>query len=210
MPTSTPTDRDVLARSAADDGTRRARPTRERSARRAVVEWLVIIVGVVVVMLVLQATAVQAFWIPSTSMENTLHKDDRVVVDKLSYLFHSVHRGDVVVFTKPKAMAFSTDKVLIKRVIGLPGDRLVIANGHVYVDDHELTEPYVESDRPTLQGNLKCLPASPCVVPAKDVFVMGDNRTDSYDSRYFGPIPKSSIIGRAILRIWPLNRLGSL
>jgi signal peptidase I len=185
-------------------------PKKKRSWQRNAIEWMVVLVGAVAVALVIQATSVQAFYIPSSSMENTLHIDDRVMVNKWSYRLHPIHRGDVVVFTKPKQMAFSSDHNLIKRVIGLPGDRIAIANGHVYVNQHQLVEPYVEPDRPTQQGNLKCLLTAPCVVPAKDVFVMGDNRPASYDSRYFGPIPESSIVGRAFFRIWPLNRLGSL
>jgi signal peptidase I len=181
-----------------------------RSWKRNALEWLIVIVGAVAVALVINVTSVQAFWIPSSSMENTLHIDDRVMVNKWSYRLHPIHRGDIVVFTKPKNMAFSSDHNLIKRVIGLPGDRIVFNDGHVYVNNKELDEPYVEPDRPTQQGTLKCLPAAPCVVPPKDVFVMGDNRTESYDSRYFGPIPESTVVGRAFFRIWPLNRLGSL
>jgi signal peptidase I len=183
---------------------------KQRSWQRNAVEWLIVLIGAVTVALVIQATSVQAFYIPSTSMENTLHVDDRVMVNKWSYRLHPIHRGDIVVFTKPKNMGVSSDHNLIKRVIGLPGDKLVFANGHVYVNNKELTEPYVESDRPTEQGPIKCVATAPCVVPAKDVWVMGDNRTGSYDSRYFGPIPESSIVGRAFFRIWPLNRIGSL
>jgi signal peptidase I len=180
------------------------------SGRRRAIEWLVVMVGVVAVALVIQATSVQAFWIPSKSMENTLHRDDRVMVNKWSYRLHPIHRGDVVVFTRPPDMTFSSDHNLIKRVIGLPGDRLAIANGHVYIDGRELSEPYVEADRPTQQGSIPCTVARPCVIPPKDVWVMGDNRVDSEDSRYFGPIAQSSIVGRAFIRIWPINRIGGL
>jgi signal peptidase I len=177
---------------------------------RRVIEWLVVLAGAVIVALVIQATSVQAFWIPSKSMENTLHVDDRVMVNKWSYRLHPIHRGDIVVFNRPPKMGITTDHNLIKRVIGLPGDELAIANGHVYIDGQQLNEPYVEADRPTEQGSIECTPAKPCVIPPKHVWVMGDNRTDSEDSRFFGPITESSIVGQAFIRIWPINRIGDL
>ena len=182
------------------------------AVRRSVIAWFVVIVGAVSVALILQATTAQAYWIPSTSMESTLHVDDRVLVNKWSYRLHPIHRGDIVVFTRPKDMDSSLDKDLIKRVIGLPGERITIANGHVYVDNHELVEPYVNAGNLTEvhPGPYACTLKAPCVVPAHDIWVMGDNRLISEDSRYFGPIPESSVVGRAFFRIWPLNRLGSL
>ncbi len=184
---------------------------RPHSVRRNVVEWFVVIAAAVTVALVVQATSAQAYWIPSTSMETTLHVQDRVLVNKWSYRLHPIHRGDIVVFSKPKNMV-STDHDLIKRVIGLPGETITIANDHVYIDGHQLIEPYLSAIDVTQvhPGPYACTPKVPCVVPHHDIWVMGDNRTLSEDSRWFGPIPESSVVGRAFFRIWPLNRLGSL
>jgi signal peptidase I len=181
------------------------------SVRRGLFGWFVVITGAVAVALIVQATTAQAYWIPSTSMETTLHVDDRVLVNKWSYRLHSIHRGDIVVFARPKDMA-SADKDLIKRVIGLPGEKITIANGHVYVNNHALVEPYVNAGNFTEvhPGRDACTPQAPCLIPKGDIWVMGDNRLISEDSRYFGPIPESSVVGRAFFRIWPLNRLGSL
>jgi signal peptidase I len=185
---------------------------RAPSVRRNVLAWVVVIAGAVAVSLIVQATSAQAYWIPSTSMETTLHVDDRVLVNKWSYRLHPIHRGDIVVFTKPKDMPASADHNLIKRVIGLPGETIKIANDHVYVNGHQLIEPYLNASDITQvhPGPFACTPKVPCKVPAHDIWVMGDNRVISEDSRYFGPIPQSSVVGRAVFRIWPLNRLGSL
>lgn len=153
----------------------------------------------------LRTFVVEPFWIPSESMEQTLHgctgcNDDRLLVDKLSYKLHPVHRGDVVVFRRP-ASVNASEKVLIKRVIGLSGETVRGRAGKVWIGDRLLEEPYVNG---ACEGTQDFAPVS---VPPGDVFVMGDNRCDSTDSRVFGPIKKSSIIGRAFLIIWPLGRI---
>ncbi len=129
-------------------------------------------------------------------MESTLHRQDRVLVNKWSYRLHAIHRGDVVVFTKPRNLV-SNDTDLIKRVIGLPGDKVSFADGHVYIDGKQLSEPYL--DRGTITANVpgqrQCTAAAPCVVPTGQIWVMGDNRGDSEDSRYFGSIPESTVVG---------------
>ena len=144
-------------------------------------------------------------------MESTLHVGDRVLVNKWSYRLHDVHRGDVVVFTKPKDEPASNINDLIKRVIGLPGETVTIANNHVYINGHQLNEPYLDAGAVSVAvpGTWACTPQAPCKIPKGQVWVMGDNRTDSEDSRYFGPIPESSVVGRAFFRIWPLNRIGT-
>jgi signal peptidase I len=180
--------------------------------KRSALEWLVVVIGAVAVALLIQATSFQAFFIPSKSMESTLHVGDRVLVNKWSYRLHDLNRGDVVVFTKPKDEAASNINDLIKRVIGLPGDSVTIANNHVSINGHPLTEPYLDAGAVSIAvpGKWACTPQAPCKIPKGQVWVMGDNRTDSEDSRYFGPIPESSVVGRAFFRIWPLNRIGSL
>ena len=187
-------------------------PTHERV--RSMVEWVAVVVGALIVALVVKTFLFQAFYIPSASMEPTLQKGDRVLVNKLSYDVHDVRRGDVVVFEIPPA-SIGPDgiKDLIKRVIGLPGDTIETRDGIVYVNDRKLTEPYLPAG--TLTGN----PADGSnplidrqVVPAGKVFVMGDNRGNSHDSRYAdrGPIPISSIVGRAFILVWPPGKMGSL
>ncbi len=138
-------------------------------------------------------------------MEPTLHgcpgcNPDRLLVDKLSYHLHSVHRGDVVVFTRPPGVP-STDADLVKRVIGLPGETVRASGGVVYINNRALTEPYVAT---ACDGTRDF---GPTTVPAGDVFVMGDNRCDSLDSRIFGPIATSTIVGRAFVIVWPLGRI---
>jgi signal peptidase I len=142
----------------------------------------------------------QTFYIPSGSMEPTLDIGDRILVDKLSYHLHAVHRGDIVVFRRPPGVVGEGGiKDLVKRVIGLPGETIASADGHVLIDGHVLSEPWLPPG--TVTTGIR-----PQRIPPGEYFVMGDNRTDSLDSRVFGPIPRSSIIGRAILRFWPLRR----
>ncbi len=186
-------------------------PRDSKSWARSAVEWLAVAGAAIVVALVVSATSAQAFVIPSTSMESTLHVQDRVLVNKWSYRLHAIHRGDVVVFSKPKDLV-SNDKDLIKRVIGLPGDKVSFTDGHVDIDGRPLVEPYLDHGTITsnIPGQRQCTVADPCVVPKGQIFVMGDNRGDSEDSRYFGTIPESTVVGRAVARIWPLNRIGGL
>jgi signal peptidase I len=163
-------------------------------------------VGIVVVALLaaflIKTFLIQAFYIPSPSMVPTLQVRDRVLVNKLSYDLHPVHRGDIIVFKRPPAEGASdpTIKDLIKRVIGLPGDIIEERNGVVYINDHPLKEPYLPAGAVTLD-----LPRM--TVPAGQYFVMGDNRLDSKDSRSFGTIPKSLIVGRAFIKVWPLSAI---
>jgi signal peptidase I len=175
---------------------------RRQSGRRKVIEWVVLIGVALVVALVIKAFLFQAFYIPSDSMVPTLKKDDRVLVNKLSYKLHDVNRGDIVVFSKPPKEQ-SDIKDLVKRVVALPGETVEAHNGHVFVNDRRLDEPYLPDD--VVQADF-----APQKVPSGDVWVMGDNRSNSEDSRVFGPIRESSIVGRVFVRIWPLNRLGFL
>ena len=153
--------------------------------------------------ILIRSFVVQPFYIPSGSMEPTLHVGDRVLVNKLSYDFHAVHRGDIVVFKKPPNDTSPGVKDLIKRVIGLPGERISGQNGHVYINGHELAEPW-------LPKGVTTAPFPATSIPTGEYFMMGDNRGDSADSRIIGPVPKSLFIGRAFLRVWPLSRIGTL
>ena len=165
----------------------------------------------------------RAFNNPSASMYPTLQKNDRVLVNKLSYEVHDVNRGDIVVFGKPKGEVLPDIQDLVKRVIGLPGDTVTgCVPGKVCIQAagartaRPLTESYLpagtHSDFSTVApGCGKPVNGAPgCVVPAGTYFVMGDNRTMSQDSRVFGPIKESTIVGRVFLRIWPVTRLSLL
>lgn len=181
------------------------------SRTRTLVEWVVVIGGALVVALLIKAFLVQAFYIPSESMVPTLAVGDRVFVNKLSYRLHDVNRGDLVVFERPEGDPNEDVKDLIKRVVALPGEQLVIKDNAVWIDGERLEEDYLPPGTVTTQGSrAQCTDETPCVVPEDAVFVMGDNREHSFDSRYFGPIEEDTIVGRAFLRIWPLGEFGFL
>jgi signal peptidase I len=181
-----------------------AAPTgRKRKSVRLAIEWGAILVIAVVAAILIRSFVVQPFYIPSGSMEPTLAEGDRVLVNKLSYDLHTVHRGDIVVFKKPPNDTTPGVTDLIKRVIGLPGEMIAGQGGHVTINGHQLAEPWLPKGETTA-------PFPPTVVPPGDYFMMGDNRGDSADSRIIGPIPKHLFIGRAFLRVWPLSRIGTL
>lgn len=183
-----------------------AAPRRRRSTTRNAVEWVAVIIGAVVVALLVKTFVVQAFRIPSDSMLPTLQVDDRVLVNKLSYDAHDLNRGDVIVFSRPENLpaAPGEPEDLIKRVIGLPGEEVIARDGVVHVDGRELTEPYLETGTSTFDMD------EPVTVGPDEVFVMGDNRENSTDSRRFGPIPVDSVVGRAFTVMWPPGRIGAL
>jgi signal peptidase I len=190
-------------------GDRRARH------RRAVIEWLVILAVVLVCTVLLRTFVVQSFSIPSLSMSPTLQIGDRIIVDKLSYRLHGVHRGDIVVFGRPP-LEDQEYADLVKRVIGLPGETISSHNGHVYIDGNRLYEPWLP---PGPQSYTAALPGDehpqfnlpgPVKIPAGEYYVMGDNRENSEDSRFFGPIPGSLIVGRAVAVAWPLSHIKGL
>ena len=191
-----------------------ARESRAASSLRSGVEWIAVIVGALVVALVVKTFLFQAFYIPSESMEPTLEKGDRVLVNKLSYDVHDVNRGDVVVFElNPEEVGNDGIRDLIKRVIGLPGDTIETRDGAVYIDDRRLDEPYLAEGTVTGDPAVGSNPSIPRqVVPEGHVFVLGDNRDNSADSRYpyRGPIPIGDIVGRAFVLVWPPSDVGSL
>jgi signal peptidase I len=188
-------------------GSRHLARKTERASQHvpAAIRFALLIVTTVVLVLVLRTFVVASFYIPSESMEPTLHgcrtcEADRVVVDKLSYLFGAIGRKDVVVFRKPPRLDVN-DKDLIKRVIGLPGESISAHDGKVYVNGQALDEPYV---MPSCGGTADFAAVT---VPRNEYFVMGDNRCNSYDSRRFGAIDRSLIVGRAFALVWPLKHL---
>jgi signal peptidase I len=176
------------------------------SRTRVTVEWMAIILAALTVAIVIRVVVIQSFVIPSESMHPTLQANDRVLVNRLAYRAHPIRRGDVIVFDRPKSAALGpgTPAHLIKRVIALPGDTIVARNGVVYIDGRRLREPYLPAG--TLTENLN----TSITIPAGHVWVMGDNRMNSTDSRIFGAIDVKLVVGRAFARIWPPSRIGFL
>lgn len=200
-------------------GSRSAAPT-PPSTLRSIVEWVIVLGGALIVALLIRTFLFATFWIPSASMEPTLMghpgRNDRVIVNKLSYRLHDVHRGDIVVFAKPESEATITESGrevndLIKRVVGLEHETVSFRNGEVLVDGKVLDEPYLDPGTETAPCNGDLGEGSESIeVPDNSVLVMGDNRGNSKDGRCFGPIEESSIVGRAFVRIWPVSEFGSL
>jgi signal peptidase I len=188
----------------------------DKSSVRGWIEWLAVAAGAVVVALLIRAFVLQAFYIPSESMEPTLHKNDRIMVNKLSYRLHDVRRGDLVVFRRPPNMASSEINDLVKRVIALPNETIELRGSDIYIDDQKLTEPYLVEGTQTLNLGWVSGCANPstertkCTIPPGHIFVMGDNRAHSSDGRVFGPIDEDLIVGRAFVRIWPPSKIGFL
>jgi signal peptidase I len=180
----------------------RRKRRRHHSGARQAIEWVILIGAALAIALLIKTFLFQAFYIPSASMVPTLKEHDRVLVNKLSYKVHDVHRGDIVVFTKPKSEQ-SDIHDLVKRVIGLPGETVEGRDGHIYIDGKLLKEPY-------LKQAAVGAPFSAQTLGDDEVWVMGDNRAESRDSRYFGPIKEKTIVGRVFVRIWPLSRIGFL
>lgn len=169
-----------------------------RDSTRVAAEWIGLVVLALVIALLIKTFLFQAFYIPSESMVPTLQVHDRVLVNKLSYKLHPVHRDDIVVFKAPKNSDPGIDD-LVKRVIGLPGETVSGRGGHVFIDGKQLKEPYLPD---TVTSDF-----SPVKIPDDHYWVMGDNRQNSRDSRVFGTIAKHEIVGRVFVRIWPLSRL---
>ncbi len=185
-------------------------PTRRRrkrtNGRKVATEWTILIIAALTIALLIKAFLFQAFVIPSASMVPTLKIDDRILVNKLSYRLHDVHRGDVVVFTAPPGADQGDVDHLVKRVIGLPGERIEARADAIYIDGRALDEPYVNPNcaEPIATSGIAMRTQT---IPAGQVFVMGDNRCESKDSRAFGPVPIDTIVGRAFVRIWPPTRI---
>lgn len=144
-------------------------------------------------------------YIPSESMYPTLTTGDRLIVEKVSYNFNSVNRGDIVVFQPPEQLqkqGYGANQAFIKRAIAKSGETVKIENGIVYINNQPLKENYIAQ-----LPNYKLFPVT---VPEEKIFVMGDNRNNSNDSHLWGFLPESNIIGRAVFRFWPLDRVGNV
>jgi signal peptidase I len=179
---------------------------------RTVAEYIAVALAAVAVALLLQAYIVKPYRIPSESMALTMVPQDRVLVNRVVYRLHPPHRGDVVVLD-----SVAVGRVLIKRVIGVPGDTIALKGGFVYVNGRRLREPYVprvngrpEPTEPFRGTGEPWSLERPYKVPPGHYFLMGDNRTVSDDSRDWGPAPGREIIGEAFLTYWPLSRVHGL
>ncbi|MBD2019611.1 signal peptidase I [Leptolyngbya sp. FACHB-36] len=145
----------------------------------------------------------EARYIPSGSMLPTLQVNDRLIVDKIGYHFKTPQRGDIVVFSPTDALQKQNfHDAFIKRVIGLPGEKVQVKAGRVYINDQALRENYVADAAQYEYG--------PVTVPDGSYLVLGDNRNNSYDSHYWGFVPRDRIIGRAVVRFWPVDRVGEI
>ena len=186
-----------------DEPRLRGRAHRKRSGAVVAIEWLVILALALTVALLVRATVVQTFFIPTPSMVPTLKVDDRLLVDKITLRTRDVRRGDIVVFERPETFTDTSIKDLIKRVVGLPGETLEGRDGAVWVNGKRLDEPYLVKGVTTSDF-------APVKVAVDHYFVMGDNRPESFDSRFWGTVEREKIIGRALLRVWPPTRFGPI
>ena len=171
-------------------------------------EWVTVLVVALVIAITVRSLILQQFYISGPSMETTMFQDNRVLVNKLSYRLHDIHRGDVVVFdrvTVDGEVVQHDD--LIKRVIGLSGETISIKDCQVFIDGKLLPEPYL-NDYDLAQSSLDDRCRVPLMeetlIPENHLFVMGDNRPQSFDSRMFGSIEQNLVVGRAFVTIWPL------
>jgi signal peptidase I len=183
---------------------------------RTLIDWGLTLAVAVAAVLVFQAEVAKPYRIPSPSMEPTLHcakpvagclsrVSDRVVANRIVYRFQEPRRGDIIVFRAPprvKTACTGADGAFVKRIVGLPGETVTLRAGHVFVDGRRLPEPYLRPEyRGAETGGWRRNPAD-------GYFVLGDNRTMSCDSRRWGIVRRSEIVGRAALTYWPPHRLG--
>ncbi len=182
---------------------RERRLEQEKKKRKAGVAELVLtaVVAFVLVFGFVRPYVVEAYRIPTESMVPTLEVGDRVLANKFVYRFTEPERRDIVVFD---SIAEDDDQTLIKRVVGLAGDEIQVQSGVLYVNGEEQEEPYLNyTDQP--RGSF-----GPTVVPEGHIFVMGDNRSNSADSRVFGPLPLENLKGEAFMRFWPVSKISTI
>jgi len=171
---------------------------------RARTRWAITLLTALLLAIGMRAFVFQAFSIPSSSMESTLGVGDRIVVWKAFFNWHDVHQGDIVVFTHPPHdhCAGPSDTDLVKRVIALPGQTIYSAGNNIYVDGRRLAQPYLPPDDRLGPPIPAATRQAPFHVPPGELYVMGDNRQISCDSRFWGPIKGTSVVGRAVLLFW--------
>ena len=198
--------------------------SKEKSGQNSLVELVMIVAIALALALGIQAFLVKPFRIPSESMVPTLQIGQRVLVDRVSFKFGEPDRGDIVVFKPPvgqpstcgvprasdqpcpRGTPEKSDTNFIKRVVGLPGDRLKVLEGHVYINGRRQKESYARIDPECATCNLP----REITIPDGQYYMMGDNRGESADSREWGPVPKEWLIGKAFMTYWPPGRIGLL
>jgi len=186
-----------------------AKPERMKKAYlRFLIEIGIAVVIALVLTGLLKTFVAQPYQVPTGSMESTIMIGDTIIAEKITYAFNPVQRGDIVVFMDKT----QTDRILVKRVIALAGDVVDLRNGSVIVNGVALDEPYTHgrASYPLTSTYLNMTIEFPYTVPAGSIWVMGDNRTHSADSRYFGPILEDSVLGRVIVVIWPPSDMSLL
>jgi signal peptidase I len=186
----------------ADAGRAGAGPRRRPRWRRALAETVVIILVAVLLAGLVRAFVFQTFWIPTSSMVPTLGVYDRILVQTAFFTWHDVREGDIVVFSHPPLDDCLGEGDLVKRVIALPGQTIYSSGNSIYVNGRLLAEPYLPHDDPLGPPIPDASSQHPYRVPPGEFYVLGDNRADSCDSRYWGPITGSSIIGKVVLTWW--------
>ncbi len=188
--------------------------SRPKSAAKSLRDWIIVVVVALFAALMIRVFVFQQFYISGPSMQTTLYDNNRVLVNKLSYKLHGIGRGDVVVFDRVTTSGGTVNHDdLIKRVIALGGDTLEIKKCVVILNGVALEEKYLDAqDVAQVDLNSRCRVANLAeqIIPKGKIFVMGDNRSESFDSRMFGPIDEDLVVGRAFMIVWPLNRLGLL
>jgi len=192
----------------ADQGERSAVPQRHHSRRRLLTETVITLVVAAVLAGVVRGFVFETFYIPSSSMVPALGVYDRILVQKAFFNWHDVREGDIVVFTEPPAdHCGGAPGDLVKRVVALPGQTIYSSGNNIYVDGKLLAEPYLPKDDPLGTAIPDASRQHPYRVPPGDFYLLGDNRAISCDSRYWGPIKGSSIVGKVVLDWWHNSHL---
>jgi signal peptidase I len=188
--------------------------TSKHTPGRVLRDWILVVLIALGAAFLVRVYVLQQFYISGPSMESTLFENNRVLVNKLSYRLHDVRRKDVVVFDRiTTSGGVIAHDDLIKRVIGIAGDTVEIKNCKVFVNAKEIQEPYLDKEvlaLPNAVERCRVIDMNPITVPKNQLFVMGDNRPESYDSRSFGTIPKHLVVGRAFAIVWPFGRIAAL
>ncbi len=195
---------------------------KKSSVKKEIFEWCLVIVAAIIISMLIKAFGFSTYKVNMVSMESTLSEGHNVIVYKTGYFFSQPKHGDIIVFMHEEGQFQGVFKYLpirnpgevdyIKRVIGLPGDQIDIREGYVYrkaagdTEFKKLDETYVKTQGVTDSHGMEL----PFTIPEDKIFVMGDNREQSLDSRQIGPIDRDAVIGKAVVRIWPLSKMGGL
>lgn len=191
-----------------------SKSSKRKDVTGSFIEWIIVIIVAAVMAFSVRTWAYQSFLVPSASMEPTLIPGDRIAVNKVVYHLHDIRRGDIIVFHRPPLENCGSTPVtyLVKRVVAVGGDSISFRNGSILLNGKVMPEPWFTTVPPLgydptapEQGN-EPWNKNPYVVPKGDVYVMGDNRAISCDSRYWGPVQQSLIVGRVDGIVWPLSR----